>query len=425
VVVGLVIIVSAMVGSAMFLSSALAAPAAPAGCHADGTCGGLTIRFHTAGVDHSPSPLWAGRWWFIDEQGVARQGSCIFHQGVHPTYTSPAHRVPLRLPLDPRHELTDYLTWRYGTSADPLTSAALWAVLHHYALDAAGASRASVPSTPLVARLDRIAAMTGRRDVQQRAIALDREARAMLGPWTVTARFDRASTSATVVVVQVHAGRRPVPDVPVSVLVSGRDAPLAAATGADGTFRRRVPLPATPGMVTVVALVTMPGHAEAYRGVPALPSVLGSQTLVTAGPPRRVRITTTLLVPTTTTTTTTTTTISTTTPVPPTTTTTTTTVPHTTTTTTVPTTTVPMTTVPPTTTAHSTTTTRPRTTVPATAPTTIAPTFAPTTAAALPPPLPRTGGRPDGGIALLATALLVGGVGVMGTLRRGHLHSGG
>jgi LPXTG-motif cell wall-anchored protein len=37
----------------------------------------------------------------------------------------------------------------------------------------------------------------------------------------------------------------------------------------------------------------------------------------------------------------------------------------------------------------------------------------------LPPPLPRTGGRPDGGIALLATALLVGGIGLLGTLRRG------
>jgi hypothetical protein len=34
-------------------------------------------------------------------------------------------------------------------------------------------------------------------------------------------------------------------------------------------------------------------------------------------------------------------------------------------------------------------------------------------------PLPTTGGRLDGGLALAATTLLVGGLGLLGTLRRG------
>jgi hypothetical protein len=402
----------ALVAAAWVASSAMsaaAAPPIPVGCHSDGKCAGLPIDFHTGGAVRSPSPIWAGRWWFVDRLGVAHQGSCTFNRGIHPTYTVPAHRVPQRLPLDPTGARSAYLTWRYGTTTDSLTAAAMWAVLHHYALDAAGGSRSEDPTAPLVARLDRLALLTGRADLQERAIALDREAAALSGPWKVSMRIDRTG----MVAVEVRAATRPVPDVPVTVLVSGRDAPLAAATGADGIIRRRVPLPTTPGTVTAIALVTVPGRAEAYQGEPAMPSALGSQTLVTAGPTRRVRAGTSLVITAPTSTSTT---------MPTSTTSTTTTTTSTTTTTTSTTTTMPTTTT--TTSTTATTTSRPTTTT--TVRTTIVrTTLPPTSAAALPPPLPRTGGRPDGGIALFATTLLVGGIGVLGTLRRGSLQSSG
>jgi hypothetical protein len=82
------------------------------------------------------------------------------------------------------------------------------------------------------------------------------------------------------------------------------------------------------------------------------------------------------------------------------------------------------TTIEPTTTtveATTTTTIEPTTTAEATTTTSVqAFALTPTTSAATPAPrsLPRAGGGGDGGVAYLATALLVGGVGLLGTLRR-------
>jgi hypothetical protein len=402
--------------AALWAGRAGAELSSPTGCRADGRCVGLPLRFHTAGVARSTSPIWAGQWMFTDEKGTLRKGTCTFNRGAHPVPTLPAHRVAQKLPRDPSGAKSAYLTWRYGGTSEGLTAAAVWAVMHYYAADQAGSERADDPTSPLVPRLDSLAAMTGHAEVQAKAVALDREARLFSAPWRVAAHLETDGSAA----VTVWSGVTPVPGVTVSVLVSGRDTPLALPTGADGTARVTVPL--VPGTVTLVGLAEAPGLAQAYRGVPAFADPHGSQVLVTAGPPRTLRATATLVVPTTTTTATTTTTTTTVSP---------TTVPETT----VPATTVPETTVPPTTVQPTTVpaTTVPPTTVPprtrstttTTSPpttateTTVGTTTAPPTTVVLPPPLPHTGGRPDGGIALLATALLVGGIGLLGTLRRG------
>jgi len=157
-----------------------------------------------------------------------------------------------------------------------------------------------------------------------------------------------------------------------------------------------------------------------YRGAPAAPDPDGAQTLVTGGEPAALTANARLDVPEPTTTTTL---ESTTTTIEPTTTSTepTTTTVEPTTTTVEPTTT---TVEPTTTTVESTTTTtvEPTTTTaePTTTTTVELVVLPPTTSAATPNPssLPRTGGDGDGGVAYLATALLVGGVGLLGTLRR-------
>lgn len=163
------------------------------------------------------------------------------------------------------------------------------------------------------------------------------------------------------------------------------------------------------GTVTVVATAKGPGAATVFRGTAASPDPQGAQTLVTGGEPialtatarlevtpplTTVPVTTvpvTMVPETTTTVTTTTTTVPTTTTTVPTTTTTTTTVPETTTTTTIP--------------EATTTTALP-----------IVP-ITPITVQQL-VSLPRTGGGGDGAVAYVATAMLVGGIGLLGTLRR-------
>ncbi len=341
----------------------------------DYRCAGMAIDVHTAGAARSPYPLWAGQWLFVDEEGAFRMGTCTFNRGTHPTIAAPSSPVTQRFPNDPTGAKGAYLAWRYGDTTDPLTAAALWAVFHHYALDAAGSNRSVNPDSPLIPRLDGIAAATGRDDLQQAAMALDAEAQAMQGEWSLT--VDVAVDGA--VTLELLAGERPVADREVAVLVSGDDVSRVAVTGTDGRATVTVPLPS--GTVTVAVTTEAPGTVQAYRGAPASPNPLGGQTLVVAGPPRRLQATATVDLPAPTTTTTT---------VPP------------TTTTAPPTTTVPVTTVAPSTTVAV-----------------LPPTIAPSTSAPAPnPPLPTTGRGGDGVVAQFATAFLVGGIGLLGTLRR-------
>ena len=378
----------------------------------DYRCAGLAIEFHTAGVSRSPFPIWAGQWLFKDQQGQFRVGSCTFNRGVHPTIGSPSSPVSQAFPNDPTGAKGAYLTWKYGDTTDNLTAAAMWAVFHWFAQDAAGTNRASNGSAPLVPRLDGIAADSGRADLQAKALALHDEATRYAGTWqlSILLRPDGLVT------VGLVSGATPVPGQQVSVLVSGSDSALLVTTSADGTATVMVPLPS--GTVTVAATTTAPGRAAVYRGAPAAPDPDGAQTLVTGGEPAALTAnarldvpepTTTTLEPTTTTIEpTTTTTEPTTTTVEPTT-----TIEPTTTTTEPATTTIEPTTT--TTTVEPTTTTEP--TMTTTVELVVLP---PTTSAATPNPssLPRTGGDGDGGVAYLATALLVGGVGLLGTLRR-------
>jgi len=341
----------------------------------DYRCAGLAIAFHTSGASASPWPIWAGQWLFVDEHGEFRAGSCTFNRGTHPTIASPSTPVLQPFPNDPTGDRSAYLAWKYGDTTDPLTAAALWAVFHHYALDAAGSNRSANPAAPLISRLDGIAAATGRPDLQQAAMALDAEAQVMSGEWSLSVAIEPDGE----ISVELLAGDRPVADREVEVLVSGDDDSRIVLTGAGG--RATVAVSPSPGIVTVAATTEAPGRVQAYRGAPASPNPLGGQTLVVAGPPELLQATASVDVPAPTTSTT-----------------------ATTTTTTTTTTTVPVT-----------TTTASTSTVAVLAPTTIAP---PTSAPAPNPPLPTTGRGGDGGVARFATAFLVGGIGLLGTLRR-------
>lgn len=380
----------------------------PAGCVAhssfsdggdvagDYRCAGLAVDFHTAGVGRSPGPIWAGQWLFRDDAGRYRRGTCTFNRGTHPTASRPSHVVAQPFPNDPGGVKAAYLAWRYGETTDPMTAAAMWAVFHHYALDAAGSNRSADPSAPLVPRLDRIAASSGRADLQAAAIALDAEARRLAAqPWQLGVAARSTAGGDLVISVALMSGDTPVPDRPVMVLVSGDDVSRTATTGEDGTATVTVPFP--PGPVTVAATTEAPGPVLVYRGTPASPNPLGAQTLAVAGAPRLLRATASLAAP------------------PPPTTLPTTTVPPTT----VPPTTVPPTTVPPTTVPPTTTIVQipPATTVALTVP----PSSVPATVSSTVPvatPLPRTGRGTDSLVAWLATAFLVGGAGLLGTIRR-------
>jgi hypothetical protein len=264
----------------------------------DFRCTGLDLDFHTGGAGRSLSPMWAGQWLFSDETGRYRMGWCTLARGVHPVATTPSHRVPQTFPNDPGGRRVGYLVWRYGTTTDPLTAAGVWAVLHHYALDAAGTERADDPDTPLVPSLDVLAAASGRTDLQTVAAALHEEADAVTGDWhldlTVAAGSAPELGAATVTLL---AGTAPVAGQTISVLVSGSDLPLAATTGADGTATVTVPL--LPGTVTVAATTEAPGVPEVYRGTPAtsVGAEFGAQLLVTAGEPIALRDTATIEVP--------------------------------------------------------------------------------------------------------------------------------
>ena len=377
----------------------------------DYRCAGMAIEYHTAGVAYSPFPIWAGQWAFTDTAGDYHLGYCTMNRAHHPTVAAPSVPVAQTLPNDPTGAKAGYLMWRHGDTQDPLTAAALWAVAHYYAQDAAGTNRAATATYPLVPRLDMLQAASGRADLQETALALDAEAQAMSGEWALTLALDPHPDldpgqpdptpepgAGLAVTITLLAGATPVPGQEVLVHVSGRDLPLAATTGTEGTTTVTVDGPLS-GTVTVVATADAPGPPVVYRGTPASPDPHGAQTQLTAGVPRTLRAEATADAPEPTTTTTE--------PEP----TTTTTPPErelATTTTTEP---APTTTTAP----EPTTTTTPPTVTIAETPTTTPP--IPTT------PLPRTGGRGDGSIGYLATAFLVGGIGLLGTLRRRDLNA--
>ena len=369
----------------------------------DYRCAGIAIQYHTGGFERSPFPIWAGQWLFTDAQGQFRVGSCTFNRGEHPTINEPSYPVTQNFPNDPTGAKGAYLTWRYGDTTDNLTAAAMWTVFHYYAQDVAGTSRASNSTSSLVPALDGIAAASGSDVLQARALQLNDEAVRYTDQWQLTV----AVTLDGVVTATLLSGSTPVPEQPISVLVSGSDLPFAATTNADGKATVTVSPPS--GTVTVVATAKGPGAATVFRGTAASPDPQGAQTLVTGGEPIALTATARLEV------------------TPPPTTLPATTVPVTTvpaTTTTVPATT---TTVPATTTTVPTTTTT-TTTVPETTTTTTIPEATTTTALPIVPitpitvqqlvSLPRTGGGGDGTVAYVATAMLVGGIGLLGTLRR-------
>jgi hypothetical protein len=165
-----------------------AAPAVPDGCvdhvptggepdvPGDVRCAGMFIDFHLGGAARSPRPIWAGQWAVLGSDGVVHRGWCVHNRGVHPTMTSAADARAVDFPNDPGGRRSAYLASRYGDTSDALNAAALWAVFHWYALDAAGSARSDRPTDPLLPRLDVLVAATGNLALQQRAIALDAEA---------------------------------------------------------------------------------------------------------------------------------------------------------------------------------------------------------------------------------------------------------
>ncbi|MEA3185080.1 MAG: hypothetical protein QOJ74_1557, partial [Ilumatobacteraceae bacterium] len=332
-----------------------------------------------------------------------------FNRGIHPTIDVPSAVVPHAFPNDPTGAKAGYLSWRYGDTTDNLTAAAMWAVLHYYAQDAAGTRRASNAVAPLVPSLDMIGRASGRDDIQALAIALDAEASSFAGERAIAATIDIGGH----INVTLTAGGRPVADAPITVLLSGHDELVSLRT--DGNGVAGTVMSVSPGVMTVVATSPAPGQALVYRGRPAGPDPHGAQNLVTAGTPRVVSGTASIEVPMPSTTTT---------EAP---TTTTTDAPTTTTTTTeAPTTTTTEATTTTTEAATTTSTTTTSTTLvavevvppPASPPDTVPPITVP--AAPLPPtpaPLPKTGKGSDL-ISYLATALLVAGVGIVGVASR-------
>ena len=380
----------------------------------DYRCAGLAINYHNSGASSSPFPIWAGQWLFKDGDGQFRVGSCTLNRAEHPTVAYPSYPVSQSFPNDPTGAKGAYLTWRYGETTDNMTAAAMWALYHFYAQDAAGSNRASSATAPLVPSLSGIAVDSGSAELQARAQQLNHEAVQYSGQWQLTVSIG----SDGVVTATLMSGTNPVPQQPISVLVSGSDNPFAATTGSDGTATVTVPTAA--GTVTVVANAVAPGSSLVFRGTPASPDPHGAQTLVTGGVPSALSATAQLEVAPTTTTAvpeTTTTVPETTSTVPATTTTavpeTTTTIPETTTTVAAATTTIPETT----TTIAGTTTSL---AVEAPTTTSIVPVVVPTTPDAIVRivTLPRTGGGGDSSMAYFGTALLVGGIGLLGTLRR-------
>ncbi|MEQ1872537.1 MAG: Ig-like domain-containing protein [Ilumatobacteraceae bacterium] len=337
----------------------------------DYRCAGQAIQFHTAGVASSPYEIWAGQWLFRDPAGSFRVGSCTFNRGIHPTINSSATWIEQSFPNDPTRVLSSYLAWKYGDTTDNLTAAALWVVFHFYAQDAAGPNRSIDERAPLVPTLGSVAAASGREDLQSRALALHHEAEAVSELWMLTA----AISADGIATFTLLSGANPVPDRPISVLVSGLDSPLDVTTGADGIATVTVSLP--PGTVTVVATASVPGPAGVYRGEPAFADGQGGQNLITGGASRVLTAEASIVV-----------------------------APPTTTTTEPPPTTITTTTISPTTSDATTTTT-----------------FGAVvgTTTTFPGGLPNTGGDRDSSVAYIGTAFVVGGIGLLGTLRRRRL----
>ncbi|MEO6123685.1 MAG: LPXTG cell wall anchor domain-containing protein [Ilumatobacteraceae bacterium] len=430
---------------------AVAAGPIPAGCVAhtplgdeddyvgDYHCAGIAIDYHLGGVARSSGKIWAGQWLFEDQDGEYRLGMCTFNRGGHPRADIPSAPVNQTFPNDPTGTRREYLTWRYGRTTDNLTAAALWAVFHFYAQDAAGSNRASNATSPLVPSLDGIATASGRTDIQDLAKTFDDEAARFTTPFSIAVTLSDVNSGRVIVM----AGTVPVANTIVTLASSGApfedgSTSIRVTTDADGSVA--FTLGDATGDVTVVATSTSPGKSEVYRGVAADPSGVQPQTLLTAGADQQITSSAIALPPTTTTTT----------------------VPATATTTAVPestTTTIPVTTIPattsvaPTTTVPDTTTTIPETT-------TIAETAAPVeeSTTTVPPEsttttttmveatttyptvpfipfdleipavtspavvsLPKTGSSNN--VAYFATALLVAGVGVIGAVRRNRLVS--
>ncbi len=442
----------------------------------DYRCAGLAIDFHVSGVAASQHQQWAGQWLFVDEAGQFRTGSCTFNRGTHPSILGPSSRVSQSFPNDPTGRETAYLTWRYGSTADALTAAALWVVFHYDAQDAAGTTESTHPSEPLIADLGRVSEMTGRQDLEDLAVALDAEATTFATPFLLSVSID-PSGSATATLTSAGA---PVASAEVASVDDAGSVRSTALTDAGGVAHFNVEL--VTGVNTVRVIAGSPGAAWVYLGPAAAPNPRGAQSMITGGDPELLTASavlevvppptepppteppptepppttdaptttqppTTLVEEATTTTTSTTPIVETTTMLEP-------------TTTIAPTTTiVPTTTIAPTTTSEAppmflpppptqapttvapptqppTTTTAAPTTMPppvfvavepppATTAETVASTTAPTivettttmTPAVVQPKLPRTGGS-SWFAAYLATALVVGGVGLIGTVRR-------
>lgn len=401
----------------------------------DYRCAGLAIDFHAAGPWASPFPIWAGQWLFVDELGQFRVGSCTFNRGIHPSIAAPSAPVEQRFPNDPSGAKSAYLTWRYGDTTDDVTAAALWAVFHYYAQDAAGTNRNPNGSAPLVPRLDRIGEQSGRDDLEALALRLDGEASRFVDPFTL----DLTLGADGILTTTVRSGTSAVPDVAV-LLGDGS----TITTGADGSVRHAISLSA--GHTTITGSAARPGGAVVYRGRPAGSDPHGAQTLVTGGTPGRMTAevsvdipspTTTSVAETTSTQATTTTeapttgsiaTTSTSTSSVATTSTSTSTSTSSTTTTTVSQTTTSTTIATTTTLPTSTTTATTSATTSAVAATTMAPslsaaatptTAVPTTSApAAARRLPRTGSEAEHMAAYVGVALLVAGIGLLGAIGR-------
>ncbi len=392
----------------------------------DYRCAGLAVRFHTGGVAMTDRRQWAGQWLFVDAEGRFRVGSCTYNLGIHPSVLGPAVPVAQAFPNDPSGAKVAYLAWRYGDTTDNPTAAAMWAVMHYYAQDAAGSFLSVDRDAPLIASLERIAALTGEPALQARAIELDQQAALLGGTWTLTleAAPNEAGATASVALAAAAGG---VPGVDVAV-TAGDGATVTLTTDATGRATAAIALP--PGTTTVSATAAAPGPASVFRGPPASPNPMGAQTLVTAGEPLELRAEAVVDVPQPTSTTTTAIEATTTSTIAATTSTT-----DAPTTTAAPTTAVATTTEGATTTEVSTTTEVPTTTITTAevtttsgvTPTSVAPTTsaAPTTTpgttvgpvASSPPQLPRTGNASNQP-AYLGTAFLVGGIGLLGTVRR-------
>ena len=420
----------------------------------DYRCSGQAIPFHTAGVGHSPFPIWAGQWLLIDEAGGFRLGLCTFNRGIHPTIDAPSTPIAQALPNDPDGAKSAYLTWRYGQTTDDTLAAGLWAVFHYYAQDAAGSNRSANASAPLVPALSIVGAASGRVDLQELAMSLDAEAALYTSPFVM----EISLSSDGVGRASVRSGANLVQGAVVRVEVTGAafdDESTVATLTTDGAGSAAFEVVGPAQTVSVIAASTAPGPAQVYRAAAADPLGHVPQTLVTAGAPLPMiagasivleapSTTTEAPSPTTTeapvpATTTPATPVATTTEVPPPPTTTTTTEvpppPTTTTTTEVPSPPPTTTTTEELTTPVTTTTEIPATTtteIPASASASTAPAPAPPEAPVVeqlaPPPetvavpetapeaLPRTGSSSSP--AYIATSLLVAGIGMIGAIRR-------